>query len=48
MHITRMRTHFEGVIEVANFAKIVQELVDACLVVLNEGVQGDHICLLRI
>lgn len=42
LEITLRQRHvlieFEGVIEISHFAKIIQEVVDACFVVLNEGV----------
>ena len=39
----RIKTHLESIVEVANFAEVVKELVDASLVVLHKGVEGHHI-----
>ena len=40
--------YLEGLVEIANFAKLVQEAVDLRLVVLDEGVEGGHVHLLRV
>ena len=41
-------THLQSVVEVANLAQTVEELVDSRLVILNEWIQRDHVCLLCI
>lgn len=41
-------THLKGIVEIADFAKIVQELVDPRLIVLDKWVQGDHVGFLGI
>ena len=41
-------THLQGVVEVRDFTKVVQELVNPRLVILDEGVQCDHIRFLGI
>lgn len=40
--------HLKSVVEVANLAKVVQELVDSRLVVLDERVERDHVSFLGI
>lgn len=40
----RMRTYLQGVIKVAHLAETVEELVNPCLIVLDEWVQRDHVC----
>lgn len=40
--------YLERFIEVANFTQIIEELVDASFVVLNEGVQRHHVGFLGV
>jgi hypothetical protein len=40
--------YLERVIEIANLAKIVQELVDSSFVIFHEGVKGDHVSFLGV
>ena len=42
------RTHLQGVVEVRDFTKVVQELVNPGLVVLDEGIKCDHVRFLSI
>jgi hypothetical protein len=41
-------TNLKSVVEVSDLAQIVQELVDPRFVVLNEGVERDHVGFLRV
>lgn len=41
-------TYLKRIIEIANFAKIVQELIDPRLIVLYKWIQRGHVCLLRV
>ena len=45
---SRGNAYLKCVIEVSHFAKIVEELVDTGLVVLDEWVQRDHVRFFRI
>lgn len=42
------KTHLKSIVEIAHFAKVVQELVDPSLVILHERVQRHHILLLGV
>ena len=44
----KKRTNLKSLIKVSDFAQIVQELIDASLVVLNEGIQRHHVRLLGV
>jgi len=40
--------YLESIVEIADFAQIVQELVDARLVIFDERIEGHHILFLGI
>jgi hypothetical protein len=48
LNSNQVTTHLQSVVEVANLAQTVEELVDPRLVILNEWIQRDHICLLCV
>ena len=41
-------SHLERLVEIADLTKLVQESVNPRLVVLDEGVEGGHVCLLCV
>ena len=41
-------TDLQGIIKIPNLTQVVKKLVDASLIILNEGVKGHHIYLFRI
>ena len=41
-------THLESIIKIADFTQIVQELIDTCLVIFDEGIEGHHVLFLGI
>ena len=44
----KRKTNLQGIIKIPNLTQAVKKLVDASLIILNKGVEGHHICLLRI
>lgn len=46
--VRHARKYFKSVIEIPDFAEVVEELVDARFIVFYEGVERDHVDLLRI
>lgn len=43
-----LSSYLKRVVEVTNFAEVVQELVNSSFVVFNKRIEGHHICFLRV